>query len=120
VPTVLKSDSLKLLEPSGSVQTCNGIALLLSLPFIFNCYLYLLSFPFIFIFCLYLFTTYKNTGPTAQRTHSITEINPLTPELNLSAQRCLPRFLMVILIFKGLTARRLDKYFGVKRANLSL
>jgi hypothetical protein len=32
VPIVLKSGSLKLLEPSGSVQTCKGIAL----PFIFN------------------------------------------------------------------------------------
>jgi hypothetical protein len=27
VSTVLKSGSLKLLEPSGSVQACNGIAL---------------------------------------------------------------------------------------------
>jgi hypothetical protein len=27
VPIVLKSGSLKLLEPSGSVQACNGIAL---------------------------------------------------------------------------------------------
>jgi hypothetical protein len=41
-------------------------------------------------------------------------INPLTPELNPSAQRCLPRFLLGILIFKGLTARRLYKSFGVK------
>jgi hypothetical protein len=30
--------------------------------------------------------------------------NPLTPELNLPAHRCLPRFLLGILIFKGLTA----------------
>jgi len=28
VPIVLKSGSLKLLGPSGSVQACNGIALL--------------------------------------------------------------------------------------------
>jgi len=27
VPTVLKSGSLSLLEPSGRVQVCNGIAL---------------------------------------------------------------------------------------------
>jgi len=27
VPIVLKSGSLKLLEPSGPVQACNGIAL---------------------------------------------------------------------------------------------
>jgi hypothetical protein len=40
--------------------------------------------------------------------------NPLTPELNPSAQRCLPRFLLGILIFKGLTAPRLCKSFGVK------
>jgi hypothetical protein len=44
-------------------------------------------------------------------------INPLTPELNPSAQRCLPSFLLGILIFKGLTARRLYKSFGVKGLN---
>jgi hypothetical protein len=33
-------------------------------------------------------------------------IKPLTPELNRPAQRCLPRFLLRILIFNGLTARR--------------
>jgi hypothetical protein len=42
------------------------------------------------------------------------KINPLTPELNPSAQHCLTRFLMGILIFKGLIARRLYKSFGVK------
>jgi hypothetical protein len=41
-------------------------------------------------------------------------VNPLTPELNLSAQHGLPRFLLGILIFKGLTAQRLYKSFGVK------
>jgi hypothetical protein len=41
-------------------------------------------------------------------------INPLTPELNPSAQRCLPRFFTGILIFKGLIARRFYKSFGVK------
>jgi hypothetical protein len=40
--------------------------------------------------------------------------NPLTLELNPSAQRCLPGFLLEILVFKGLTARRLYKSFGVK------
>jgi hypothetical protein len=40
--------------------------------------------------------------------------NPLIPELNPSAQRCLPDFLLGILIFKGLTARRFYKSFGVK------
>jgi len=34
VPTVLKSGSLKLLETSGPVQACNGIAL----PFIISLY----------------------------------------------------------------------------------
>jgi hypothetical protein len=41
-------------------------------------------------------------------------VNPSTPELNLSSQRCLPRFFTGILIFKGLIARRLLKLFGVK------
>jgi hypothetical protein len=41
-------------------------------------------------------------------------INLLTPELNPSVQRCLPRFFTGILIFKGLIARRLYKSFGVK------
>jgi hypothetical protein len=40
--------------------------------------------------------------------------NPLTPELNPSAQRCLHGFFTGILIFKGSTARRLYKSFGVK------
>jgi hypothetical protein len=46
------------------------------------------------------------------------ETNPLTPELKLSAKHCVPRFLMGILIFKGLTARRLYKSFGFKGLNL--
>jgi hypothetical protein len=41
-------------------------------------------------------------------------LNPLTPELNASAQRCPPRFFLGILIFKGLTAPRLYKSFGVE------
>jgi hypothetical protein len=41
-------------------------------------------------------------------------INPLTLELNPSAQRCLPRFYTGILIFKGHIARRIYKSFGVK------
>jgi hypothetical protein len=45
-------------------------------------------------------------------------INPLTLELNPSAQRCLPRFFTGILIFKGLTARRLYKSFDVKGLNI--
>jgi hypothetical protein len=40
------------------------------------------------------------------------------PELNPSAQRCLPRFFTGILIFKGLTARRLYKSFSVKGLTL--
>jgi hypothetical protein len=36
------------------------------------------------------------------------------PELNPSAQRCLPRFLPGILIFKGLTAQRFYKSFNIK------
>jgi hypothetical protein len=50
------------------------------------------------------------------RTYSkIKRLNPLTLKLNPSAQRCLPRFLLGILIFKGLTTQRLYKSFGVKR-----
>jgi hypothetical protein len=45
--------------------------------------------------------------------HSSLNINPLTPELNPSAQRCLPSF-TGILIFKGLIARRLYKSLEVK------
>jgi hypothetical protein len=43
-----------------------------------------------------------------------TQISPLAPELNSSAQSCLPRFFTGILIFKGLAARRLYKSFDVK------
>jgi hypothetical protein len=56
VPIVLKSGSLNLLEPFGSVQTCNGIAVLLSFTlactlqtrFVFSIveYLFIVSFPF--------------------------------------------------------------------------
>jgi len=35
VPIVLKSGSLNLLEPSGPVQACNGIALPLHVPCVF-------------------------------------------------------------------------------------
>jgi hypothetical protein len=42
----------------------------------------------------------------------------IKPELNLSAQRCLMKFLLGILIFKGLTKRRLYKSFGVKGLNV--
>jgi hypothetical protein len=50
----------------------------------------------------------------------LTSFNPLTPELNPSAQRCLPRFFLLgILNFKGLNARRLYKSFGVKGLILS-
>jgi hypothetical protein len=46
------------------------------------------------------------------------KINPLTPELNPSTRRCLPRFLIEILIFKGLNARSLYMLFGVKGLKL--
>jgi hypothetical protein len=41
-------------------------------------------------------------------------VNPLTPELNPSTHAACQEFLLGILIFKGLTARRLYKSFGVK------
>jgi hypothetical protein len=44
-------------------------------------------------------------------------VNPLTPELKSSAQRCLPRFLLGILMFKGLTVRRLYESYDVKGLN---
>jgi hypothetical protein len=55
----------------------------------------------------------QNTPQCKHKTHH-SSINPLTPELNPSAQRCLPRFLLGILNIKGLTARRVYKSFGVK------
>jgi hypothetical protein len=42
------------------------------------------------------------------------DIIPLAPELNPSAQRCLPRFFTGTIIFKGLTARSLYKSFVIK------
>jgi hypothetical protein len=45
---------------------------------------------------------------------SLHNFNPLTPELNPSAQRCLLGYFTGILTFKGLTAQRLYKSFGVK------
>jgi hypothetical protein len=41
-------------------------------------------------------------------------VNPLTPELNPSAQRFLQRFFTGISIFKWLNARRLYTSFGVE------
>jgi hypothetical protein len=40
-------------------------------------------------------------------------LNPLTAELNPSAQRCRDFFLLEILIFKGLIERRFYNLFGV-------
>jgi hypothetical protein len=45
-------------------------------------------------------------------------VSLLTPELNPSAQSCLPRFFTGYLIFKGLTARRLYESFGFKELML--
>jgi hypothetical protein len=50
---------------------------------------------------------------------SSTEFNPLTPGLNPSAQHVCREFLLGILIFKGLTARRICKSFGVKGLRIS-
>jgi hypothetical protein len=44
----------------------------------------------------------------------VCQVNPLTSELNPSAQCCLQRFSLGILMFKGLTVRGLYKSFGVK------
>jgi hypothetical protein len=48
------------------------------------------------------------------RNISKTPFNHLSPELNPSAQRCLPRLLLGILIFKSFTARRLYKSLRIK------
>src|SRR5215510_12235043 len=46
-----------------------------------------------------------------------TLFNLLATKLNPSAQRCLPRILLRILIFKGLTVPRLRNSFGIKGLN---
>jgi hypothetical protein len=52
------------------------------------------------------------------RASIIAIFNLLTPELNPSGQSCLTRFFLLgILFFKGLTARRVYKSFGVKGIN---
>jgi hypothetical protein len=51
---------------------------------------------------------------------SVVFLNPLTPEFNPSPQLCLSRFLMGILIFKVLTARRHFKSFCVKGLNKTI
>jgi hypothetical protein len=58
--------------------------------------------------------SYNHPSPTLTLTRLPVLHALLTPELNRSAQRCLPRILLVILILKRLTARRLYKLFGVK------
>jgi hypothetical protein len=45
---------------------------------------------------------------------TVSQINPLTPELHPFAQRYMLRFFTGILIFKGLSVRLLYKSFGVK------
>jgi hypothetical protein len=50
VPIVLKSVSLKLLEPSGPIQACNEIALPLPLPLLYVSYFYIpLCIIFLFL-----------------------------------------------------------------------
>jgi hypothetical protein len=49
---------------------------------------------------------------------TIAMINPLTPELNPSTQRCLPRFFIGLLIFKGPTAVRVYQSLDVKGLKL--
>ena len=49
VPIVLKSGNLKLLEPSGPVQACNGVAL--PLPYIYiYIYIYILHIQLVYIY----------------------------------------------------------------------
>jgi hypothetical protein len=55
--------------------------------------------------------------PTVNSAAFTRQINPFTPELNPSAQLCLSRFLLGILIFKGHDERRLCKSFGGEGLN---
>jgi hypothetical protein len=64
--------------------------------------------------CVLIFSTTLSETFLILRRNEWDMINPLTPELNPSSQRCLPRFVLEILIFKGLSARRLYKSFGIK------
>jgi hypothetical protein len=65
--------------------------------------------------------SYAGISTSVIRCYTVIEGNPyvnsLTPKLNPSTQRCLPRYLLGILNFKGLTARRIYKSFGVKGLN---
>jgi hypothetical protein len=63
--------------------------------------------------------SYLSADTTQHNTPENMTLNPLTPELNPSAQRYLPRFFTGILIFKRLTARHLYTSFGVKGLNNS-
>jgi hypothetical protein len=60
---------------------------------------------------LQMLTKFRKYGQPPRKPESV---NHLTPELNPSAQCCLPRFLMGNLIFKRFNERRLYKSFGVK------
>jgi hypothetical protein len=52
--------------------------------------------------------------PLTVHAPSMTVVNPLTPELNPSAQRCLPRLFTGDFNFYGHTARHIYKSFGLK------
>jgi len=75
VPTVSKSGSLNLLEPSGLVQVCNGISLPCSLKDTSNC-VFIFDIPSVCI-CLRLFAVGRSTatrvlaGFTSWQTHII-------------------------------------------------
>jgi hypothetical protein len=49
---------------------------------------------------------------------AIVPINPLMPELNPLRNAACRDFLLGVLIFKGLTAQRLYKLFGVRAFNI--
>ena len=66
MPIVLKSGNLNLLEPSGPVQACNGIALPLPFLFVGKCANVIITRDFIFAFVsLIEFTLYCHTANTA-------------------------------------------------------
>ena len=102
MPIVFKSGSLNLLEPSGAVQACNGIAL--PLPFSLSFLFFInLSFPktiaFVNIHVEFLLVTnhsnVKMFGYPQQYLYMISEFSLLTPihstdEYQLSGELCSP------------------------------
>jgi hypothetical protein len=60
-------------------------------------------------------STVKHKSQFAMQVYTLAwHVNPLTPELNPSTQRCLRQFLLGISVFEGLTVRRIYRSFGIE------